>query len=40
MPARRRDNTESDDNYLKAILNHGGVEERRVTINSLEEQLD
>jgi DtxR family transcriptional regulator, Mn-dependent transcriptional regulator len=39
MPARRRANTESVDNYLKAILSLGGAEERRVTIKSLAERL-
>ena len=39
MPARGRANTESVDNYLKAILSLGGAEERRVTIKSLAEQL-
>jgi DtxR family Mn-dependent transcriptional regulator len=41
MPARRRtnSNSESVDNYLKAILSLGGAEERRVTIKSLAERL-
>lgn len=41
MPAGRRanGNTESVDNYLKAILTLGGREENRVTIKSLSEQL-
>jgi DtxR family Mn-dependent transcriptional regulator len=40
MPARRANrNTESVDNYLKAILMLGGPEESRVTIKSLAAQL-
>lgn len=41
MPARSktRGNTESVDNYLKAILALGGREELRVTIKSLAERL-
>ena len=41
MPARRQahGNTESVDNYLKAILTLGGREEKRVTIKSLSEHL-
>jgi DtxR family Mn-dependent transcriptional regulator len=41
MPARRQahGNTESVDNYLKAILTLGGRQERRVTIKSLSEHL-
>jgi DtxR family Mn-dependent transcriptional regulator len=41
MPAGRRvnGNTESVDNYLKAILMLGGREESRVTIKSLSEHL-
>ncbi|MGA1982571.1 MAG: metal-dependent transcriptional regulator [Acidobacteriaceae bacterium] len=41
MPAGRQanGNTESVDNYLKAILTLGGREERRVTIKSLSEKL-
>jgi DtxR family Mn-dependent transcriptional regulator len=41
MPARGRanGNTESVDNYLKAILTLGGREESRVTIKSLAERL-
>ncbi|MGD0798847.1 MAG: metal-dependent transcriptional regulator [Acidobacteriaceae bacterium] len=40
MPARRANgNTESVDNYLKAILTLGGPEESRVTIKSLAAQL-
>jgi len=41
MAARRRanGNTESVDNYLKAILSLGGPEERRVTIKSLAGRL-
>jgi DtxR family Mn-dependent transcriptional regulator len=41
MPAHRRTNgnTESVDNYLKAILYLGGPEESRVTIKSLAERL-
>jgi DtxR family transcriptional regulator, Mn-dependent transcriptional regulator len=41
MPARGQasGNTESVDNYLKAILYLGGREERRVTIKSLAERL-
>ena len=41
MPAKPRanGNTESVDNYLKAILTLGGPEERRVTIKSLAERL-
>jgi DtxR family transcriptional regulator, Mn-dependent transcriptional regulator len=41
MPARRQanGNTESVDNYLKAILTLGGREERRVTIKALAERL-
>jgi DtxR family transcriptional regulator, Mn-dependent transcriptional regulator len=41
MPARRQahGNTESVDNYLKAILTLGGREENRVTIKSLAERL-
>ena len=36
---RANGNTESVDNYLKAILTLGGPEERRVTIKSLAERL-
>jgi DtxR family Mn-dependent transcriptional regulator len=41
MPAGRpaNGNTESVDNYLKAILTLGGREEKRVTIKSLSEKL-
>jgi DtxR family Mn-dependent transcriptional regulator len=40
MPARRANgNTESVDNYLKAILTLGGPEAHRVTIKSLAAQL-
>jgi DtxR family Mn-dependent transcriptional regulator len=41
MPAGRQanGNTESVDNYLKAILTLGGREENRVTIKSLSERL-
>ena len=41
MPAGRQanGNTESVDNYLKAILTLGGREEKRVTIKSLSEKL-
>lgn len=41
MPARRQahGNTESVDNYLKAIFTLGGREESRVTIKSLSEHL-
>jgi DtxR family Mn-dependent transcriptional regulator len=41
MPAgqQRNGNTESVDNYLKAILTLGGREENRVTIKSLSERL-
>src|SRR6266702_3424762 len=41
MPARRQanGNTESVDNYLKAIFYLGGPEESRVTIKSLSERL-
>jgi DtxR family Mn-dependent transcriptional regulator len=41
MSARRRanGNTESVDNYLKAILSLGGPEERRVTSKSLADRL-
>jgi len=40
MPARRANgNTESVDNYLKAILTLGGPEARRVTIKSLAASL-
>lgn len=41
MPAGRqaKSNTESVDNYLKAILTLGGREESRVTIKSLSEHL-
>src|SRR5271155_654830 len=41
MPARRQanGNTESVDNYLKAIFTLGGREESRVTIKSLSERL-
>ena len=41
MPARRQanGNTESVDNYLKAILTLGGREQSRVTIKSLAERL-
>jgi DtxR family Mn-dependent transcriptional regulator len=40
MPARRANgNTESVDNYLKAILTLGGPEERRVTIKELAARL-
>lgn len=41
MPAGRqtKGNTESVDNYLKAILTLGGRDERRVTIKSLSEHL-
>jgi DtxR family Mn-dependent transcriptional regulator len=40
MPARRRNgNSESVDNYLKAILSLGGPEEHRVTSTSLAERL-
>ena len=41
MSGRRRaqGNTESVDNYLKAILTLGGREEKRVTIKSLSEHL-
>jgi DtxR family Mn-dependent transcriptional regulator len=41
MPARRRNgNSESVDNYLKAILSLGGAEERRVTSTALADRLD
>jgi DtxR family transcriptional regulator, Mn-dependent transcriptional regulator len=42
MQARRRTNanSESVDNYLKAILSLGGPEERRVTSTSLAERLE
>ncbi len=42
MPLRRREhgNTESVDNYLKAIFSLGGVEGARVTIKSLSERLE
>ena len=42
MQARRRTNanSESVDNYLKAILSLGGSEERRVTSTSLAERLE
>src|SRR5580700_10393756 len=39
MAARRQGNTESVDNYLKAILSLGGAEERRVTSKSLADRL-
>jgi DtxR family Mn-dependent transcriptional regulator len=40
MPARRRNgNSESVDNYLKAILSLGGPEEHRVTSTALAERL-
>jgi len=41
MPARRQanGNTESVDNYLKAIFYLGGPGESRVTIKSLSERL-
>jgi DtxR family transcriptional regulator, Mn-dependent transcriptional regulator len=41
MPARGQahGNTESIDNYLKAILTLGGRDENRVTIKSLAERL-
>ena len=41
MPARRRTNgnSESVDNYLKAILTLGGPEERRVTSTALADRL-
>src|SRR3984957_10069722 len=40
VPQRRpHGNTESVDNYLKAILTLGGPEERRVASKSLAEQL-
>jgi DtxR family Mn-dependent transcriptional regulator len=41
MSGRRQatGNTESVDNYLKAILSLGGPEERRVTIKSLADRL-
>lgn len=41
MPARARDaqNTESGDDYLKAILELSGAEEKKVTSNALAERL-
>ena len=38
-PRRAKGNSESADNYLKAILSLGGAEQSRVTIKSLAERL-
>ena len=38
-PRRANGNTESVDNYLKAILSLGGAEQSRVTIKALAERL-
>jgi DtxR family Mn-dependent transcriptional regulator len=40
MPGRGRGNSESVDNYLKAILTLGGAESGRVTSTALAERLD